>query len=123
MYRYTVVAKRAVPLIIKLKHSSTVVRVLDKNMLVRLKRTVPSMLKQKGDWMSDRLRIFGIVALLGFMAGVIAQVTAEYIIPWLMVVLPSLINIKWVVSGFAGAALTLVLVTVWAYVTGNRSKM
>jgi hypothetical protein len=73
--------------------------------------------------MSDRLRIFGIVALLGFMAGVIAQVTAEYVIPWLMVVLPSLINIKWVVSGFAGAALTLVLVTVWAYVTGNRSKM
>jgi hypothetical protein len=72
--------------------------------------------------MSDRIRIFGIVAVLGFMAGVIAQVTAEYIIPWLMVVLPALINIKWVVSGFAGAALTLVLVSVWAYVTGNRNK-
>jgi hypothetical protein len=72
--------------------------------------------------MSDRIRIFGIVALLGFMAGVIAQVTAEYIIPWLMLVLPALINVKWVVSGFAGAALTLVLVSVWAYVTGNRNK-
>ena len=72
--------------------------------------------------MSDRIRIFGIVAVLGFMAGVIAQVTAEYIIPWLMVVLPALINVKWVVSGFAGAGLTLVLVSVWAYVTGNRNK-
>ncbi len=72
--------------------------------------------------MSGRIRVFAIVALLGFMAGVIAQVTAEYIIPWLMVVLPALINIKLVVSGFAGAALTLVLVTVWAYVTGNRNK-
>ena len=72
--------------------------------------------------MSDRIRIFGIVALLGFMAGVIAQVTAEYIIPWLMVVLPALINVKWVVSGFAGAGLTLVLVSVWAYVTGNRNR-
>ena len=72
--------------------------------------------------MSDRIRIFGIVAVLGFMAGVIAQVTAEYIIPWLMLVLPALINIKWVVSGFAGAALTLVLVSVWAYMTGNRNK-
>jgi hypothetical protein len=72
--------------------------------------------------MSDRIRIFGIVALLGFMAGVIAQVTAEYIIPWLMIVLPALINVKWVVSGFAGAGLTLVLVSVWAYVTGNRNK-
>jgi hypothetical protein len=70
--------------------------------------------------MNDRVRIFGIVAVLGFMAGVIAQVTAEYVIPWLMVVLPALINIKWVVSGFAGAGLTLVLVSVWAYVTGKR---
>ena len=72
--------------------------------------------------MSDRVRIFGIVALLGFMAGVIAQVTAEYIIPWLMVVLPALINVKWVVSGFAGAGLTLVLVSVWAYVTSNKNR-
>jgi hypothetical protein len=56
------------------------------------------------------------------MAGVIAQVTAEYIIPWLMVVLPALINIKWIVSGFAGAALTLVLVSVWAYMTQNRNR-
>jgi hypothetical protein len=39
-----------------------------------------------------------------------------------MTVLPALINIKWVVSGFAGAALTLVLVSVWAYFTGNRSR-
>ncbi len=73
--------------------------------------------------MSDRIRIFVIVALLGFMAGVIAQVTAEYVIPWLMAVLPALINIKWIVSGFAGAGLTLVLVTIWAYVTGNRNQM
>jgi len=67
--------------------------------------------------MDDRLKIFGIIALLGFMAGVIAQLTADYIIPWLIVVLPALINIKWVVSGFAGACLTLVLVTAWAYMT------
>jgi phage shock protein PspC (stress-responsive transcriptional regulator) len=67
--------------------------------------------------MGDRLKVFGIVALLGFMAGVVAQLTADYIIPWLMTVLPALINIKWVVSGFAGACLTLVLVTAWAYMT------
>ena len=70
--------------------------------------------------MNDRIKIFGIVALLGFMAGVIAQLTADYIIPWLMTVLPALINIKWVVSGFAGACLTLVLVTAWAYMTGKN---
>jgi hypothetical protein len=72
--------------------------------------------------MGDRLKVFGIVALLGFMAGVIAQLTADYIIPWLLTVLPALINIKWVVSGLAGAALTLVLVSAWAYLTGNKDR-
>jgi hypothetical protein len=72
--------------------------------------------------MGDRLKVFGIIAILGFMAGVIAQLTADYVIPWLMTVLPGLINAKWLVSGFAGATLTLVLVSVWAYVTGNRSR-
>jgi len=71
--------------------------------------------------MGDRLKVFGIIALLGFMAGVIAQLTADYVIPWLLTVLPGLINIKWMVSGLAGATLTLVLVSVWAYVTGNRN--
>ena len=70
--------------------------------------------------MGERLRIFAIVAVLGFMAGVIAQLTADYIIPWLMVVLPALVQIRFVVSGFAGAALTLVLVSIWAYFTGNK---
>jgi hypothetical protein len=67
--------------------------------------------------MGDRLKVFGIIALLGFMAGVIAQLTADYVIPWLMTVLPALMQIRFVVSGLAGAALTLVLVTVWAYAT------
>jgi hypothetical protein len=70
--------------------------------------------------MGERLRIFAIVAVLGFMAGVIAQLTADYIIPWLMVVLPALVQIRFVVSGFAGATLTLVLVSIWAYFTGNK---
>ena len=70
--------------------------------------------------MGDRLRIFGVIAVLGFMAGVIAQVTADYIIPWLMVVLPALVNVKWIVSGLAGATLTLVLISAWAYISRNK---
>jgi len=72
--------------------------------------------------MGERLKVFGLVALLGFMAGVIAQLTADYIIPWLMVVIPALVQIRFVVSGFAGAALTLVLVSAWAYFTGNKDR-
>jgi hypothetical protein len=72
--------------------------------------------------MNERVKIFGIVALLGFMAGVIAQLTADYIIPWLMVVLPALVQVRFVVAGFAGAALTLVLVSIWAYFTSSRDR-
>jgi hypothetical protein len=72
--------------------------------------------------MGERLRVFGIIALLGFMAGVIAQLTADYIIPWLMVVIPALVQIRFVVSGFAGAALTLVLVSIWAHFTENKGR-
>ena len=72
--------------------------------------------------MGDRLRVFGIIAVLGFLAGVIAQLTADYVIPWLMVVLPALVQIRFVVSGLAGALLTVALVTVWAYYSGNKDR-
>jgi hypothetical protein len=72
--------------------------------------------------MGERLKIFGIVALLGFMAGVIVQLTADYVLPWLMAVVPALMQVRFVVAGFAGAALTLVLVSIWAYVTAKRDR-
>jgi len=67
----------------------------------------------------DRIKVFGLVAVLGFMAGIIADLTAEYAIPWLVTILPELIQIRFLVSGFAGACLTLVLVSIWAYITGS----
>ena len=70
--------------------------------------------------MGERIKIFLLVALLGFFAGMIAQFTADYIIPLLLQILPQLIQIRFLVSGFAGACLTLVLVTVWAYITGSQ---
>ncbi len=73
--------------------------------------------------MNDRLKVFGIIAILGFLAGVIAQLTADYALPWLMTVLPALFQIRFVVAGFAGACLTLVMVAVWAYATGKRDRI
>jgi hypothetical protein len=67
------------------------------------------------------LKIFGLIALLGFVAGVIAQLTAVVIIPWLVAVLPLLGGATtYIISGFAGACLTVVLVGVWAYMTGKK---
>jgi hypothetical protein len=71
--------------------------------------------------MNSRFKIFGVIAILGFLAGVIAQVTAVYFIPWLMAVLPLLGGAtSFIISGFAGACLTVVLVSVWAYMTGKK---
>ncbi len=71
--------------------------------------------------MNSRLKIFGVIAILGFLAGVIAQVTAVFVIPWLLAVLPLLGGAtSFIISGFAGACLTVALVSVWAYMTGKK---
>jgi len=72
--------------------------------------------------MSDRLKVFGIIALLGFMAGVVVQLAADYLFPWLAVVLPALMQVRFVVAGLAGAVLTVVLVSAWAYFSRNRDR-
>jgi len=72
--------------------------------------------------MNSRLKVFGIIAILGFIAGVIAQLTAAVIIPWLsFAVLPALGGLTtYIISGVAGACLTVVLVSIWAYMTGKK---
>lgn len=72
--------------------------------------------------MNERLKVFMFVALLGFLAGVIADLTAEYIIPGLLTILPAFLSARYVLSGLAGACLTLVLVSVWAYITGTPER-
>jgi len=57
-------------------------------------------------------------ALLGFVAGVVANFTGKHVIPWLsQFVLPN-IGIDWILSGAAGALITIGLVTAWAYMSG-----
>ncbi len=71
--------------------------------------------------MGERLKIFVFVAVLGFIAGIIADITATHIIPALIALLPSLGAItRYMLSGLAGAFLTVVLVSIWAYFTGPR---
>jgi hypothetical protein len=67
--------------------------------------------------MGERLKVFVFVAILGFFAGVIADLAGTYAIPWLASVLPAFFSAPPLLSGLAGACLTLVLVSVWAYIT------
>jgi hypothetical protein len=80
-------------------------------------------LEQKGEMYMGRVKIFAIIALLGFVAGIIAQVTMTYFVPWLISVLPALAGLtSFMVSGVAGAVLTVAIVSVWAYMTGNKDS-
>ncbi len=68
-----------------------------------------------------RVKIFAGVAVLGFLAGLLAQAAGQYLVPWLAQVLP-MINANYLVSGIAGALVTVLFVTIWAYMTDNKSK-
>ncbi len=71
--------------------------------------------------MNSRLKVFVLIAILGFVAGVIAQLTAAVIIPWLGTVLPALGEVtNYLIAGLAGACLTVLLVGVWAYLTSKK---
>jgi len=73
--------------------------------------------------MNDRLKIFGVIALLGFMAGVIAQLAATYFLPWMITILPILGSFSsFMISGVAGACLTVLVIGAWAYMTGKRNN-
>ncbi len=67
--------------------------------------------------MGERLKVLGTFAILGFLAGVIANVTYHTVVPGLLALFPQLIKAEWMLSGLAGAMLTIVIVTVWAYLS------
>jgi hypothetical protein len=73
--------------------------------------------------MAGRMKVFGLIALLGFVAGIIAQLCATFVIPWFIEVLPLLGSATtYLISGVAGAVLTVALVSVWAYMTGRKDQ-
>jgi lipid-A-disaccharide synthase-like uncharacterized protein len=71
--------------------------------------------------MKDRFKIFLMFGLMGFMAGIIAKATYQNIIPWLAANFPT-IGLDWMLSGVAGAMLTVGLVMAWAYISGSGSS-
>ncbi len=69
--------------------------------------------------MSDRIKMLTTFAILGFFAGVIANFTYRHVIPWLSELVLPVLGLEWIFSGLAGAALTVLLVTAWAYLSGS----
>ena len=67
--------------------------------------------------MSGKMKIVGSFALLGFVAGVAANFTYKTVIPALMKAFPGFLEwgAEWMLSGLAGAVLTVLMVIAWAY--------
>jgi hypothetical protein len=68
--------------------------------------------------MGERFKMIGTFAILGFLAGLVANATWKFVIPWLSTVVFPTLGLEWIFSGMAGALITLGLVTAWAYVSG-----
>jgi hypothetical protein len=68
--------------------------------------------------MSERLKMIGTFAFLGFVAGIMANFTGKFIIPWLSTIVVPAIGVDWILSGIAGALITIGLVTAYAYMSG-----
>lgn len=81
-----------------------------------------SIAKQKVNVMGERLKMFVFIAILGFFAGVIADLAATYAIPAMAAVLPAFLSSGYLLSGLAGACLTVALVSVWAYISGTPER-
>jgi len=67
--------------------------------------------------MGARVRVMGFFALLGFIGGVIANLTSGWVIPKLLELFPQFLKAQWLFWGFAGALLAMAVPVVWAYVS------
>lgn len=67
--------------------------------------------------MNSRMRVLGLFALVGFIAGTIANLSAGWIIENLSALLPWLLSAQWIFWGFVGALLAMVAPVIWAYIS------
>ena len=70
--------------------------------------------------MNERIKILGMFAILGFVAGILANVAYHTVIPALLAAFPNIISAEWVLSGFAGMFITLLVLAVWAYFSSSE---
>ena len=73
--------------------------------------------------MSERIKILGIFVVLGFVAGIFANFAYHTILPKLLVIFPQILQAEWVISGLAGAMLTMLVLVLWAYLSGPRRQV
>ena len=65
--------------------------------------------------MAGKWSVFAVFAILGFVGGIMANVAGKVIIPKLIELYPELFkNLDWLLSGFGGAVITILILVIWA---------
>jgi len=72
--------------------------------------------------MSERIKVLGMFAILGFVAGVVANFTYHYVLPVIFAIFPEIFRVEWILSGFAGALLTVSIMLLWAYASKSSER-
>lgn len=73
--------------------------------------------------MSERIKMLGIFAILGFVAGILANFAYHTVLPTILAIFPEMLQAEWMMSGIAGAILTMVVLVLWAYLSGSRKQV
>jgi len=64
-----------------------------------------------------RAKVLMLMALLGFIIGVAANVVYHAVAPVMLKVFSEVLLAEWVISGIVGSVLTLTAVFLWAYLS------
>jgi uncharacterized membrane protein (DUF106 family) len=73
--------------------------------------------------MSNRIKTFAIIALFGFIIGIIAKFAADRIGSWIETHASSFAGITpYILAGIAGAILTIAIIVIWARLTGKQDR-
>jgi chromate transport protein ChrA len=73
--------------------------------------------------MSERIKIVGLFAILGFVAGILANFAYHTVLPTILAIFPEMLQAEWMLSGIAGAILTILVIVLWAYLSGPRKQV
>jgi len=70
--------------------------------------------------MAGRWTVFAVLAVLGFVGGILANWAYMYMLPILLAWFPNFFTAQWFLSGLVGMVLTLLIVVVWASLSPER---
>ena len=70
--------------------------------------------------MGDRAKFLVTFSIVGFIAGVGANLAWHTVVPFVLKIFPEMLQLEWVLSGIAGSAITTIIIVLWAYISSSK---